>query len=99
MHFSIQMGKYGDLWMRFLTYKYLKMLQLYDQVHEVKGVFTLIYAKCTVEQRLILWESLEDMTANVYTQWLVGGDFNVISNEEEKIGGLLLTDAQVRDFN
>ncbi|KAH0713319.1 hypothetical protein KY289_009278 [Solanum tuberosum] len=31
--------------------------------------------------------------------WLVGGDFNVIRNEEEKLGGRPVTNGEVVDFN
>lgn len=50
-----------------------------------------------MKERLLLWESLEGTTANLQILWLVGGDFNAISNGEEKLGGLPVTNTEVRD--
>lgn len=62
-------------------------------------VVTLVYAKCNPDERLQLWESLYAISQDTLTSWLVVGDFNVITNEEEKLGGLLVTELEVRDFN
>ncbi|KAH0665617.1 hypothetical protein KY285_026823 [Solanum tuberosum] len=42
---------------------------------------------------------MEDLTDSIRVPWLVGGDFNVISREEEKLGGRPVTIKEVRDFN
>lgn len=44
-----------------------------------------------------LWEELEECSHNE-VPWLVGGDFNVILNEEEKLAGLEVTQQEVVDF-
>ncbi|XP_060200462.1 uncharacterized protein LOC132628715 [Lycium barbarum] len=48
----------------------------------------MVYAKCSEVERLQLWDSLYFLASNMTCPWLIGGDFNVILNEEEKIGGL-----------
>jgi len=46
-----------------------------------------------------LWESMVDLVDTINTLWVIGGDFNVISSEEKKLGGLPVTEVEVRDFN
>ncbi|XP_060202481.1 uncharacterized protein LOC132630915 [Lycium barbarum] len=61
-------------------------------------VVTMVYAKCSKVERLQLWDSLYLLTTNMTSPWLVGGDFNVIMNEEEKIGGLPVLPQEYEDF-
>ncbi|XP_060216608.1 uncharacterized protein LOC132644074 [Lycium barbarum] len=61
-------------------------------------VVTMVYAKCSEVERLQLWDSLYLLTSNMTSPWLVGGDFNVIMNEEEKIGGLPVLPQEYEDF-
>ncbi|XP_060190498.1 uncharacterized protein LOC132619683 [Lycium barbarum] len=49
---------------------------------------TTIYAKCTKADRKELWASLEDLNKIIKGPWIIGGDFNVILQPEEKLGGL-----------
>ncbi|KAG5570617.1 hypothetical protein H5410_060383 [Solanum commersonii] len=58
---------------------------------------TAVYARCTQLERLELWEELEQFDPLNYP-WIVGGDFNVILNEEEKLGGLEFTQMEAIDF-
>ncbi|KAH0721346.1 hypothetical protein KY290_006336 [Solanum tuberosum] len=53
-------------------------------------LITAVYARCTALERLELWEELEDLAGREHCPWVVGGDFNVILSEEEKLGGLQL---------
>lgn len=46
---------------------------------------------------LELWEELERLDTHS-CPWIVGGNFNVILNEEEKIGGLDFTEQEALDF-
>ncbi|KAK4728573.1 hypothetical protein R3W88_021561 [Solanum pinnatisectum] len=62
-------------------------------------MISVIYAKCTQGERLNLWESMAHLASTVNIPWVIGGDFNVITNESEKLGGREVTDAEVRDFN
>lgn len=49
---------------------------------------TIVYASTNGKTRIALWDDLHDVAANMSLPWVVGGDFNVITNEEEKYGGL-----------
>uniref|UniRef100_A0A7N0VJS8 Endonuclease/exonuclease/phosphatase domain-containing protein n=1 Tax=Kalanchoe fedtschenkoi TaxID=63787 RepID=A0A7N0VJS8_KALFE len=46
-----------------------------------------------------IWESLLDLSNQIKVPWIVGGDFNVISNWNEKIGGRLVDDGSMKEFN
>ncbi|KAH0692608.1 hypothetical protein KY285_019705 [Solanum tuberosum] len=58
---------------------------------------TAVYARCSAIERLELWEDLE-FIASQTAPWLVGGDFNTIVNESEKLGGLPVTQVETQDF-
>ncbi|XP_049414796.1 uncharacterized protein LOC125877592 [Solanum stenotomum] len=60
---------------------------------------TAVYARCNALERLELWESLEDIAFKMQKPWLVGGDFNTIRSESEKLGGLPVTQLETIDFN
>ncbi|KAH0693029.1 hypothetical protein KY290_021200 [Solanum tuberosum] len=49
-------------------------------------------------ERLELWEDIESVAVSRTESWLVGGDFNVILNAEEKLGGLPFTFTEASDF-
>lgn len=51
-------------------------------------VVTSVYAKCDATQRGELWEALQQVAEGNNLPWLVGGDFNVILNQKEKLWGL-----------
>nr|XP_016461422.1 PREDICTED: uncharacterized protein LOC107784758 [Nicotiana tabacum] len=59
---------------------------------------TFVYAKCSSLERLELWDNLYYLTIGMELPWLVGGYFNVVLNEEEKIGGLLVYLPEYEDF-
>ncbi|XP_070008698.1 uncharacterized protein [Nicotiana sylvestris] len=59
---------------------------------------TLVYAKCDAIERIELWDSLYAMAADMDVPWLVGGDFNVIWDDEEKFGGRPVTLNKVDHF-
>ncbi|KAH0636115.1 hypothetical protein KY285_035857 [Solanum tuberosum] len=52
-----------------------------------------VYARCNALDRLELWENLERIA------WMIGGDFNVVLNEDEKMGGLDFTQHEANDFS
>ncbi|XP_060182976.1 uncharacterized protein LOC132612923 [Lycium barbarum] len=58
----------------------------------------LVYAKCTQAERLDLWDSLEDLSTSVDITWIIGGDFNAITSDDEKFGGLPVTINEIQDF-
>ncbi|XP_060189234.1 uncharacterized protein LOC132618185 [Lycium barbarum] len=63
-------------------------LKLFLQEHNRSLITTLVYAKCDEVERLSLWDSIYQLAGSYDMPWLVGGDFNVVMNEEEKIGGV-----------
>ncbi|XP_070023012.1 uncharacterized protein [Nicotiana sylvestris] len=63
-------------------------LRLTHTETHVELILTLVYAKCDRIERIELWDSLYAMASDMTVPWLVGGDFNVIWDEEEKFGGL-----------
>ncbi|XP_075111674.1 uncharacterized protein LOC142181905 [Nicotiana tabacum] len=73
-------------------------LRLYHTDSHVEIVLTLVYAKCNAIERIELWDSLYTMESDMNVPWLVGGDFNVIWDEEEKFGGLPIHINEIDDF-
>ncbi|XP_075082443.1 uncharacterized protein LOC142166836 [Nicotiana tabacum] len=59
---------------------------------------TFVYAKCSSLDILELWDSLYYLASDMELPWLVGGDFNVLLNEKEKIGGLPVYPPEYEDF-
>ncbi|XP_019242042.1 PREDICTED: uncharacterized protein LOC109222093, partial [Nicotiana attenuata] len=73
-------------------------LKLFHTETHVELILTLVYAKCDHIERIELWDSLYAMASDMTSPWLVGGDFNVIWDEEEKFGGLPVSINEVDDF-
>ncbi|XP_060170676.1 uncharacterized protein LOC132601612 [Lycium barbarum] len=61
-------------------------------------VLTVVYASTDRSGRIALWEDLYDMSSHITIPWLVGGDFNVITDDIEKFGGLPVQFAETEDF-
>ncbi|KAG5608464.1 hypothetical protein H5410_019745 [Solanum commersonii] len=75
-------------------------IKLQNQGLGIEVMVSLVYAKCTQRERLQLWESMYELSCSSRIPWVVGGlDFNVITNDEEKLGGRPVTESEVRDFN
>ncbi|XP_070021012.1 uncharacterized protein [Nicotiana sylvestris] len=73
-------------------------LRLFNTESHVEFVLTLIYAKCDAFERIELWDSLYAMARDMDAPWLVGGDFNVLWDEEEKFGRLPVSLNEIDDF-
>ncbi|XP_009767124.1 uncharacterized protein LOC142180878 [Nicotiana tabacum] len=73
-------------------------LRLTDTNTQQEFILTLVYAKCDYIERIELWDTLYALASDMTTPWIVGGDFNVIWDEEEKFGGLLVPINEVDDF-
>ncbi|KAG5619746.1 hypothetical protein H5410_004964, partial [Solanum commersonii] len=58
-----------------------------------------VYAKCTTIERLRLWDNIYAIQNNHSLPWMVGGAFNAIIGEEEKIGGLSVYLQGYEDFD
>ncbi|XP_059294842.1 uncharacterized protein LOC132047883 [Lycium ferocissimum] len=73
-------------------------LKLFNCDIDMEMVVTLVYAKCDRIERIELWDSLYNLASDMTIPWLVGGDFNVITDEEEKYGVLPVSLNEVEDF-
>lgn len=60
---------------------------------------TLVYAKCSAQERLQLWETIYSVGYNLNLPWLVGGDSNVVLSDEDKIGCLLIYSHDYEDIS
>lgn len=68
------------------------------EVYQQHTVITSVYARYSALERLELWEDLEYIAESTTDPCIVGGDFNVIMEESEKLGGLPITQQEVMDF-
>lgn len=58
---------------------------------------TCVYASCDGGIRRELWQDLTN--TNTDLPWIISGDFNVVSTQEEKIGGSPINHNDVGEFN
>ncbi|EOY21546.1 Uncharacterized protein TCM_013313 [Theobroma cacao] len=65
---------------------------------EVPLLASFIYAKCTKSERLILWDCLRNLAINIHTPWIVGGDFNAIIHNGERLNGVVPHAGSMEDF-
>lgn len=73
-------------------------LKLFDTKNNKEFILTLVYTKYDSTERIKLWDTLYALASGISSPWLVGGDFNVIWDEEEKFGGLQVSLNEVDDF-
>mgnify|MGYP004716032537 CR=1 FL=1 len=89
--FSVLKGKMWVLWKDELV---AQLHELGDQLVNIdisRGGYSFllseIYAKCTRVGRRELWEPMELVHSRTKGPWMVAGDFNVITNAQERSGG------------
>ncbi|KAL0906850.1 hypothetical protein M5K25_025378 [Dendrobium thyrsiflorum] len=58
-----------------------------------------VYAACDKNSRVPLWEDLINFAIPLTSPWCVGGDFNIISNATERVGGNPPNQSAIDDFN
>ncbi|KAL0909402.1 hypothetical protein M5K25_020266 [Dendrobium thyrsiflorum] len=58
-----------------------------------------VYAASNCSTRKILWDQLTQFANNTTAPWMVGGDFNTISNPSERVGGSSPNIQSMEDFN
>ncbi|XP_060182313.1 uncharacterized protein LOC132611975 [Lycium barbarum] len=73
-------------------------LKLFLQDLNQHLITTLVYSKCSASERLELWEDIYHLSNTLSCSWLIGGDFNVVLNDEEKIGGNPIQPQDIEDF-
>ncbi|XP_019231860.1 PREDICTED: uncharacterized protein LOC109212648 [Nicotiana attenuata] len=89
----------GQIWLFFDSVVEWELVEDTEQQVTVKALhhdlgqhmmMTFVYAKCSAIERLELWDHLYYLASYMKLPWLVGGDFNVVLHEDEKIGGFAL---------
>ncbi|XP_060182476.1 uncharacterized protein LOC132612168 [Lycium barbarum] len=73
-------------------------LKLFLQEHNLYLITTLVYAKCDEVERMPPWDSIYQLAGSYDMPWMVGGDFNVVMNDQEKIGGVPIVPQDYEDF-
>ncbi|OIT38805.1 hypothetical protein A4A49_00345 [Nicotiana attenuata] len=82
-----------EIWIMWSSNNMTTILSNHDQQLTIKLHYgaansdlyiTAVYAKCTLEERRELWNSLELTNLHVNGPWCIGGDFNVILDPDEK---------------
>lgn len=68
------------------------------KLKETRVLITFVYAKCSYQDRNGLWSDLETMPSQSYP-WIIVGDFNLIGEDGEQIGGQPKALAAMEDFN
>lgn len=57
-----------------------------------------VYGLNKLVQRRSLWNDLKHFGSSIVDPWLILGDFNNVSSPEEKQGGIIVKNYEVRDF-
>ncbi|XP_043697196.1 uncharacterized protein LOC122647977 [Telopea speciosissima] len=60
---------------------------------------TAVYASNSVEERRDLWRDVIDFGSNISSPWIAMGNFNIVSQQSEKLGGDLVRQETVDEFN
>ncbi|XP_059311479.1 uncharacterized protein LOC132063063 [Lycium ferocissimum] len=63
-----------------------------------EDLVSVVYASCDASIRRNLWDSMIHLAGQWQIPWLVGGDFNVVLTDEEKLGGLPVLFQETEDF-
>lgn len=74
-----------------------KITRIIPSTDDPDVAITCIYAGCIGERRKELWTEL--LNLNINTPWMITGNFNEVSNQDEKIGENPLNINDVTDFN
>ncbi|EOY02236.1 Uncharacterized protein TCM_011923 [Theobroma cacao] len=64
--------------------------------HPISATF--VYAKCTRQERLELWNCLRSLSSDMQGPWMVGGDFNTIVSCAERLNGAPPHGGSMEDF-
>lgn len=60
---------------------------------------TIVYAKCSRQERLSLWASIREIALNIEgCPWLIGGGFNIFLEESERVGSDRDWTPEMNDF-
>ncbi|KAK4706689.1 hypothetical protein R3W88_033755 [Solanum pinnatisectum] len=87
-----------DEWMGSILLDTIQQVTIQFKHNNKKFIISVVYARCNALERLELWEKLESIAERVQCPWIIRGDFNVILNKEEKLGGLEFSPNEAIDF-
>ncbi|KAG5594870.1 hypothetical protein H5410_036102 [Solanum commersonii] len=98
----------GKIWVFIKDHIQVEVLADSDQMLTMRLLFldinqslivSIVYAKCDTGERVQLWNDMYCISNDIHNSpWLIGGDFNVILSEEEKIGGLPVYPNEYEEF-
>ncbi|CAN1177927.1 LINE-1 retrotransposable element ORF2 protein [Linum perenne] len=107
-HFRVDAtGFKGGVWIAWHpTLVSFDIIQSGQQFIHVKGVLqdgsnyfiTAVYASPTATERVLLWDRIRSLSANMDDPWVIMGDFNSILSAEDKRGGALFNRARNKSF-
>ena len=61
-------------------------------------LFTAIYAPPQFYKRKFFWDYLQNLAPNISLPWVLMGDFNDMTSNDEKLGGLLVNRSRISAF-
>ncbi|PKU72525.1 hypothetical protein MA16_Dca008580 [Dendrobium catenatum] len=90
-------------WKHFITFDILidmpHVIHASVTINHISCFASFVYASCTRMGRKILWDQLYSFATTINAPWMVGGDFNSITNSSERIGGKPPNFLAMEDFN
>lgn len=108
MHYKVDaMGFSGGIWMLWnpttiqvnILASSFQEIHAHGKVQNFSFILTGLYASPIFNIRKNLWESLSIMSQALSYPWVLLGDFNDISNRDEKFGGLPPSQYKMNCFN
>ncbi|XP_015169932.1 uncharacterized protein [Solanum tuberosum] len=67
-------------------------------INNTQFQFTVVYGLHTISTRIPLWTAIHKMSSQINEPWLIMGDFNSILEQEDRIVGSQVQDAETKDF-
>lgn len=77
------------------AYVHMEVLWRHKQI---RFHLTMVYAHNAFADRLVLWDKLARLNANVPAAWLMLGDFNNVLHRDERLGGHEVSETEVAPF-
>ena len=71
---------------------------VYDVVGNFKFWLTAVYALNRLEDRKLLWKTIEKICKSYQGPWCLIGDYNNVANAQDRIGGNIVTESEFEDF-
>lgn len=75
-----------------------KFIHGYVTLRGLQFYISTIYGLHTVNDMIVLWTELEKYDTGIHDPWLLIGDFNAISEVDDRFYGTNMQDVKIRDF-